>query len=122
MTDDERAIRELLTTWFDATKKGDTATVLSLMTDDVVFMVPGRERFGKEAFQNTSNEMKGVRIDGTSDIQELRVLGDWAYMRTNITVTTTPPSSAAVVGRVTHSRSYAKNPMAGGCWPAMRTS
>jgi uncharacterized protein (TIGR02246 family) len=41
MTDDERAIRELLATWFDATKKGDTATVLSLMTDDVVFMVPG---------------------------------------------------------------------------------
>ncbi len=49
MTDDERAIRELLATWFDATKKGDTATVLSLMTDDVVFMVPGREPFGKES-------------------------------------------------------------------------
>src|SRR5262245_57649801 len=96
MTDDERAIRELLAKWFDATKKGDTATVLSLMTDDVVFMVAGREPFGKEAFQDTSNQMKGVRIDGTSDIRELRVLGDWAYMRTHVTVTMTPPSSAAV--------------------------
>jgi uncharacterized protein (TIGR02246 family) len=38
MTDDERVIRELLAKWFDATKKGDTATVLSLMTADVVFM------------------------------------------------------------------------------------
>jgi uncharacterized protein (TIGR02246 family) len=95
MTDDERAIRELLAKWFDATKKGDTATVLSLMTDDVVFMVPGREPFGKEAFQTASNEMKDVRIDGTSDIRELRVLGDWAYLRTHITVTMTPPSSAA---------------------------
>ena len=28
----------------------DLATVLSLMTDDVVFMVPGQEAFGKEAF------------------------------------------------------------------------
>jgi uncharacterized protein (TIGR02246 family) len=96
MTDDERAIRELLAKWFDATKKGDTATVLSLMTDDVVFMTPGREPFGKEAFQKTSDEMKGVRIDGTSDIQELRVLGDWAYMRTHISFTMTPPSGAAV--------------------------
>src|SRR5262244_161699 len=97
MNHDERAIRELIATWMAASQAGDVDTVLSLMTDDVVFMVPGREPFGKEAFQNTSNEMKGVRIDGTSDIQELRVLGDWAYIRTHITVTTTPPSSAAVV-------------------------
>jgi uncharacterized protein (TIGR02246 family) len=97
MTPDEHAIRELLAMWSDATGKGDTATVLSLMTDDVVFMVPGREPFGKEAFQNTSDQMKGVRIDGASDIQELCVLGDWAYMRTYITVKTTPPSGAAVV-------------------------
>src|SRR5438477_6821243 len=96
MTDDERAIRELLVKWFDATNKGDTQTVLSLMTDDAVFMVPGREPFGKEAFQRTSDDMKGVRIDGTSDIHELRVLGDWAYMRTHITVMMTPPDSTAV--------------------------
>jgi uncharacterized protein (TIGR02246 family) len=57
MSDDERSIRELLTKWFDATEKGDTQTVLSLMTDDVVFMVPGREPFGKEAFERTSDDM-----------------------------------------------------------------
>jgi uncharacterized protein (TIGR02246 family) len=95
MSDDERAIRELLATWFEATKMGDTQTVLKLVTDDVVFMVPGREPFGKEAFQRTSDEMKGV-IDGTSDIQELRVLGDWAFMRTRLSVTMTPPERASV--------------------------
>ena len=84
MTDDETAIRDLLTKWFDATKNGDTQTVLGLMTDDVVFMVPGREPFGKEAFQRISDDMKGVRIEGTSDIRELRLLDDWAYMRTHI--------------------------------------
>src|SRR5262249_44556305 len=68
-----------------------------LMTDDVLFMVPGREPFGKETFQTAFKDLKGVRIDGTSDIQELRVLGDWAYMRTHLTITVTPPSSAAVV-------------------------
>src|SRR5262249_46642151 len=96
MTDDERAIRDLLARWFDASKKGDTSTVLGLMTDDAVFMVPGREPFGKEAFQRASEQMKGVRIDGTSDVQELRVLGDWAYVRSRIRVTMSPPDGPAV--------------------------
>jgi uncharacterized protein (TIGR02246 family) len=61
------------------THRGDTATVLALMTEDVVCMVPGREPFGKEAFENTSNNVQAVTIDGTSEIKELRVLGDWAY-------------------------------------------
>jgi uncharacterized protein (TIGR02246 family) len=42
MTDDEQAIRNLVDTWIAATGAGDLSTVLSLMTDDVVFMVPGR--------------------------------------------------------------------------------
>ena len=47
MTEDERAIREVIATWMRASVAGDTATVLSLMTDDVVFLVPGQEPFGK---------------------------------------------------------------------------
>ena len=90
MTDDERAIRDLVTTWAEASKAGDTATVLSLMTDDVIFQVPGREPFGKEEFAAASQGMKGVRIDGTSDIRELRVLGDWAYLRNYLTIAVTP--------------------------------
>ena len=96
MTDDERAIRELLTCWLDATKKGDTKTVLSLMTDDVVFMVPGREPFGKEAFERTSDDLSGTRVDGTSDIRELLVLQDWAFIRTHMSVTITPPEGTSV--------------------------
>jgi len=54
MTDNERAIRELVATWMTASQAGDIDTVLGLMTDDVVFMVPGREPFGKEAFAAAS--------------------------------------------------------------------
>lgn len=50
MNKDEQAICDLVETWLAATKKGDLATVLSLMADEVVFMVPGQEPFGKEAF------------------------------------------------------------------------
>jgi hypothetical protein len=31
--------------------------------------------------------MKDLRIEGTSDIEELKILGDWAYMRNRLTVT-----------------------------------
>jgi uncharacterized protein (TIGR02246 family) len=96
MSEDERAIRDLVATWMKASQAGDIATVLSLMADDVVFMVPGREPFGKEAFSAASQGMKGVRMEGTSDIRELEVLGNWAYLRNHIQVTMTPPGGTPV--------------------------
>jgi uncharacterized protein (TIGR02246 family) len=96
MTDDERAIRELVEIWMKASQAGDTAAVLALMADDVVFQVPGREPFGKAAFAAMSQGMAGVRMEGSSDIRELKVLGDWAYLRNHITVTVTPPSGKPV--------------------------
>ena len=96
MTDDERAIRDLVATWLRASQAGDTATVLDLMTDDVVFMVPGREPFGKEAFAAAAQGMQEMRMEGTSDIRELAVLGDWAYLRNHLQVTMTPPGGAPV--------------------------
>ena len=91
MTDDERAIRDLVATWLRTSQAGDIDAVLSLMTDDVVFMVPGREPFGKAEFAASSRGMKDVRMEGASDIRELRVLGDWAYLRNYLQVTMTPP-------------------------------
>ena len=89
MSSDEQAIRELIDTWMQASKAGDTPTVLSLMTDDVVFMVPGREPFGKDAFAASSEAMKGITIDGTATVVELHVLGDWAYVRNHLEITIT---------------------------------
>ena|SRR5689334_1987316 len=79
-----------------ASRAGNTAAVLALMADDIVFMVPGREPFGKEAFATASQGMKGFRFDGKADIRELEVLGDWAYLRNFIEVTITPPGGAPV--------------------------
>jgi uncharacterized protein (TIGR02246 family) len=94
MTADERAIRELIATWMRASMAGDVDTVLSLMADDVVFMVAGQEPFGKEAFAAAANNMQGMRLEGTSDIRELQVLGDWAFARTYLQVTMTPRGGA----------------------------
>ena len=79
-----------------ASRAGDTATVLSLMTDDVVFMVPGREPFGKEAFASSSQSMKNVTIDGHASIVELQVLGNWAYLRNHLDLTMTPAGGTPV--------------------------
>ena len=62
MTDDERAIRDWVESWMAASRAGDTATVLSLMTDDVIFQVPGGEPFGKEAFAAASRGKKSVTL------------------------------------------------------------
>src|SRR5262249_42314268 len=95
MTDDERAIRNLVATWMAASQAGDVETVLGLMTDDVIFMTLGREPFGK-AFAAASEAMKGVRMEGTSEIRELKVLDGWAYLRNHIDVAITAPGGQPI--------------------------
>lgn len=89
MSDDE-AIRTVVRTWNDATKAGDLNVILGLMTDDAVFMVPGREPFGREAFAEAFRAMEGVAIEVACEIVELEILGDWAFVRNSIDVEVTP--------------------------------
>jgi uncharacterized protein (TIGR02246 family) len=91
-TDDERAIRDLVETWMAASRAGDTETILGLMADDVLFTVPGQEPFGKDAFRAGTEKKRGVRMEATSDIREIKVLGDWAYTRNYIEITMTLPT------------------------------
>jgi uncharacterized protein (TIGR02246 family) len=87
---DEQAIRNLVDTWLAASKAGDTETLLTLMADDVLFLTPGREPFGKEAFAKTNEAMKDTMMDAVSDIKEINVLDDWAWMRSFLKLTLTP--------------------------------
>ena len=96
MTEDERAIRSLVDTWMSATRKGDIETVLNLMADDVVFMVAGQKPFGREAFAAAFRGMANVRLEGRSNIEELKVFGSWAYLRNHIEMTITPEQGAPV--------------------------
>ena len=91
MTDDERAIRQLVDTWIAATQKGDLRAVLKLMADDVVFMVPGQSSFGKEAFAIGFKQMKDVGISVTSDIQEIEIFDDLAYIRNYLEISNCSP-------------------------------
>jgi len=92
---DEQLIRELVATWMSATKAGDIATVLSLMTDDAVFLVAGQQPFGKEQFAAAMKPQAAgapmPEIDGHSEIQEVQVSGNFAYMWSRLNVEMTMP-------------------------------
>jgi uncharacterized protein (TIGR02246 family) len=91
MQDDKQAIRQLVADWLQASKKGDTAKVLSLMADDVVFLVAGRPPMrGKAEFAASQAALQNVDMDANSEIQEIEVLGDWAYIWTKLSVVMTP--------------------------------
>ena len=100
MTEDEIAIRRLVADWVEATKRGDLDTVLALMTDDVVFLVPGKPpMIGKPAFAAASRAQAAhgtPEFEGRSEIQEISVQGDWAWMWTRLSVSITPPGRQAV--------------------------
>ncbi|APY99418.1 YybH family protein [Burkholderia pseudomallei] len=103
MTEDEHAIRQLIETWFVASRRGDLTTVLDLIADDAIFMVPGKPPFDKAAFAAASCDAHPARasdaaprIDGRYRIDELRVLGDWAYLRNFIEIDVTPPAGEPV--------------------------
>jgi uncharacterized protein (TIGR02246 family) len=90
MDRDEQAIRSLVATWMQATAAGDTPRVLELMADDVVFLGAGRPPMrGRNDFASASKAMQG-RVEGTADIQEVRVFGEWAYCWNQLTVTVHP--------------------------------
>ena len=79
MLSDEEEIRTLVQTWQSATHAGDVETVLGLMTDDVVFLVPGRPPMRKAEFASLSRVPAGSprpKFEGMSEIQEIHVSGD----------------------------------------------
>jgi uncharacterized protein (TIGR02246 family) len=93
MASDEQEIRQLIEKWMSATKAGDIETVVSLMTDDVKFLVAGRAPFGKEEFREQSKDQAAadVHFDGTSEVLEINVAGEWAFAITRLSVTGAQP-------------------------------
>ena len=106
MLSDEEQIRALMQTWQSATKAGDVDTVLSLMTDDVVFLVPARPPMHKAEFAAALSRVPPgsprPKIEGISEIQEVQVSGDIAFVWTKLSVTVTPSGAGALIERAGH--------------------
>ena len=105
---DEGQIRALVATWADATRKGDITTVLSLMTDDVIFLVVGRQPMARAEFEAASVSMlqngsnKPV-IEASQDIMDIKIVGDLAYMWTHMRVTLARTGGATDAAKIVRS-------------------
>jgi uncharacterized protein (TIGR02246 family) len=112
MSSDEQEIRALVVTWMAATKAGDVEKVLSLMAEDVVFLLPGQPPMvGKSTFAaaaRAQSKQASPQFEGTSEIQEIKVIGDWAFMWTKLKVVVTPPGGAPPMTRAGHTLSILK--------------
>ncbi len=80
MGSDERAVREVHTTWIDAVNAADLVRLLTLMADDVVFLNPGQAPFGRDGFPvGFSAAHQQSRIRCISELQEIVIAGEVAY-------------------------------------------
>ena len=72
------------------------------MADDVIFLTPGQEVMGKADFAAAARAQSGPGdkgaspFDGKRKCGEIKVLGDWAFMWTKLTVIVTSPSRRAI--------------------------
>ena len=92
--EDTRRIRKLIDAWIAASNARNLAALMDMMTDDVVFMTPGRAPFGKAEFAADVERTKGVAIDARAEVQEIEVSGALAYILNHIRVELTSPGQA----------------------------
>jgi uncharacterized protein (TIGR02246 family) len=88
---EERQIRRLIDSWIAASNARDVPALMDMLTDDVIFMTPGRAPFGKAEFAADVERMKGVAIDARAEVNEIEVFGARAYIRNHIQVELTSP-------------------------------
>ena len=91
MSREEQNIRHVHSTWIRAVNAGDVARLLTLMTDDVVFLNPGQAPIGREAFPagfSTAHQQFQVRC--VSEVEQVVVVGDVAYTTCRDSLSMTP--------------------------------
>jgi uncharacterized protein (TIGR02246 family) len=92
MSTDEQAIRNLVARWHAATAAGDVDSVLTLMSEDAVFLVPGKPPMnGRTAFEKgLRSVLQTHKIESTGEIKEIEISGPLAYCLTSLKVKMIP--------------------------------
>lgn len=112
MRPDERAIRELHSTWIAAVNAGDLARLLNLMADDVVFLNPGKPPLGRDGFPpGFTAAHQQARIVCVSELEEVVVVGEVAYTWAQDTLSVTPRAGGGAMQLAGHRLTvYRKQP------------
>jgi uncharacterized protein (TIGR02246 family) len=121
MASDEQEIRNLVALWHSATVAGDVDTVLRLMADDVVFLVPGQPPMrGRNSFERGLRALLiDHRIESTAEVQEVEVSGKLAYCWTDLSVRVVPVSGGKATVRSGSALSILRK-QPDGCWVLAR--
>lgn len=118
---DEKAIRALVTRWHRAMGAGDLAAVLSMISEDAVFLsserppLRGRAAFAKELMAVAAS----CTIESSAEIEEILVSDDLASCLATLTVSMAPRDGGApAVRRGPVLSIFRKEP--GGHWVLVR--
>jgi uncharacterized protein (TIGR02246 family) len=105
MQNDEQAIRQLVTNWGKATETGDVEQVLGLIADDAIFLIAGHPPMNKSEFAAGQAAIKDIGMQISSDIQEIKLMGEWAYCWNKLSVKISPPDGSPSIIRAGNSLS-----------------
>lgn len=98
MPEDELAIRSVISSWLDASKRGDVDAMLDLLTDDALFLTPGQPPMTRRAFEVAfrSQAAAQMQIEAQSEIREVAVEGSMGYLWSRLAVTVSPQGADPV--------------------------
>ena len=121
MSAEEQAIRDVIANWAKATADGDIPTLLSLMAEDVMFLMDGQPPMSLKDFVERFTKMREThRIGVVPDIKDIKVSGDLAYSWSQLSVTLIPLDEGAPVGVRTNQALSIYHKQANGAWVLIR--
>ena len=109
MASDEQEIRSLFDNWIVATTEGNLELALDSTADDAVFLVPGAGEMDKMTFAQAaageSPEESPMNFELDSQIREIKVMGDHAYLWSESRLVMTPKAGGDSTTMAGHSLS-----------------
>lgn len=118
MQDDEQSVRQFVSTWVAAAEGSNGDLVLSLIAEDAVFLTPGQPPMSKSDFAEAQSGLKEMRLQISSELQDVKVSGEWAYCWNKLTVVATPREGGTSVKRSGNTLSVLKKHQ--GSWLIVR--
>ena len=106
---DEQEIRDLFNNWIESTTTGNLELARQCIADDAVFFVPGAGEMDKETFAQGaaggSPEESPIDFDLDSQLRELKVFGNQAYLWIESTLVCSPKNGGPATKMAGHSLS-----------------
>ncbi len=98
-----QAIKRIYEQWDEAENSGDANALVLLVTDDIIWMEPDSPVIvGKEALRElleSSYETHSMK-DMKTVVEEIRLAGDWAYVRSSYCTISIPKDGSERVNRI----------------------